>query len=100
MADVQTVKAYSECSKSFGAVTAPEATYELHASSYDEATRMALFFATYHAKHTDECGRVPPTGKATQTHYVYSLTMNDSGKVASMIKIWNASWAMREMGWV
>ncbi len=98
LADVQTVEAYCEWSKSFGTVTAPGATYELHASSYDEATRTALFFATYHAKHTGEGGPVPPTSKATQTHYVYSLTMDDSGKVASMIKIWNASWAMRELG--
>jgi len=26
--------------------------------------------------------------------------MNDEGKIESMTKIWNASWALRELGWM
>jgi len=38
----------------------------------------------------------------TDTHsdYVYVLTMNADNKVERMVKIWNASWALRELGWM
>ena len=28
------------------------------------------------------------------------LKMDDDGKIVSMTKIWNAPWAMRELGWM
>jgi hypothetical protein len=28
------------------------------------------------------------------------LTMNDENKVERMTKVWNAPWAMREVGWM
>ena len=99
LVDLHTVEAYCEWSKGFGTVTAPGATYDLHSSSYDEKTRTALLFGTYHAKHTGDGGPVPPTGKETHTHYVYCITMDESDKVAKMVKIWNAPWAMKELGW-
>ena len=84
----------------FGKTTAPGATYDLHSSSYDEETRTAVFFATFHAKHTGEGGPVPPTHKETHTDYVYILTMNADDKVERMVKVWNAPWAMKELGWM
>ena len=98
--NVTTVEAYCEWIKSFGTVTAPGATYTLNAACYDEERRTALFFATYHATHTGEGGPVPPTNESTNSHYVYSLKMSDNDKVAEMTKIWNAPWAMRELGWI
>ena len=99
MADVKTVEGYCEWAAAFGKVTAPGATYDLHAASWDEGTRTATFFATYLAKHTGEGGPVPPTGKETHSDYVYALTMNSDDKVQSMTKIWNDGWALRELGW-
>ena len=84
----------------FGKTTVPGATYDLHTSSYDESTRTAVFFATFHAKHTGAGGPVPPTNKETNTHYVYLLTMNEDDKVERMTKVWNATWAMKELGWI
>jgi hypothetical protein len=84
----------------FGKNVVPGAHYELHTSAYDETTRTASFFATYHAKHTGEGGPVPPTQKETQSDYVYVLTMDANDKVAKMVKIWNAPWAMKELGWM
>ena len=46
--------------------------------------RIAVFFATYHAKHTGEDGPVPPTQKETHSHYVYALTMNTDNQVEKM----------------
>ena len=100
LAEVTTVEAYCDWMYGLGTVTAPGATYDLHTACYDEATRTAVFFATYHAKHTGEGGPVPPTNKETHSDYVYVLTMNDDNKVAKMTKIWNASWALRELGWM
>ena len=100
LADTHTLEAYSEWMKGFGTITAPGATYDLHTSSYDEGTRSAVFFATYHAKHTGDGGPVPPTNRETHSHYVYVLTMDDNDQVGHMVKIWNAPWAMREIGWI
>jgi len=99
LGDVKTVEGYCDWVTGFGKGTVSGATYDLHASSWDEATRTATFFATYHAKHTGEGGPVPPTNKETHSHYVYALTMNPVDKVQSMIKIWNGHWAMKELGW-
>ena len=73
--------------------------YELHSSSYDEASRTAMFFGTFTASHVGEGGPVPPTQQQTNTDYVYALTMDDEGKVEKMCKIWNAPWALKELGW-
>lgn len=100
LVDITTVQAYCDWMAGFGTVTAPGATYDLHTSGYDEETRTAMFFATYHATHTGDGGPVPPTGKETHSHYVYFLTMNDDDKVEKMLKVWNAPWAMKELGWM
>ena len=96
---ITTIEGYCEWMYGFGTITAPGSHYDLHAASYDEATRTATFFATYHATHSGEGGPVPPTHKQTHSHYVYALTMSANGKVERMVKIWNAGWAMRELGW-
>jgi hypothetical protein len=100
LVEINTVAQYCEWMAAFGNVTAPGSSYTLHASSYDEDSATALFFATFHGRHTGEGGPVPPTGMATNSHYVYALTMDADDKVAKMVKIWNAPWAMRELGWV
>ncbi len=30
----------------------------------------------------------------------HRLTMNGEGKVAKMAKVWNASWTLKELGWM
>ena len=77
----------------------PGCGYDLHSSSYDESTRTAIYFATFIGTHTGEGGPVPPTNKQTNSHYVYVLTMNDNDLVTNMIKVWNAPWALAELGW-
>jgi hypothetical protein len=99
LASIKTVQEYCDWMYGFGTVTAPGATYDLHTSSYDESTRTAVFFATYHARHTGDGGPVAATNRETHSHYVYLLTMNADGKVERMTKVWNAPWAMNELGW-
>ncbi len=100
LAEINTVEGYCEWMKAFGTVTAPGASYELHTAAFDEQRNTATFFATYHATHSGAGGPVEPTGRSTASHYVYVLRMSENGKVAGMTKIWNAPWAMRELGWM
>ena len=99
LVEVTTVEAYSDWMAGFKAV-APNGSYEIHASSFDESTNTALFFATFSGTHTGDAGPVPPTNKTTNSHYVYAMQMNDEGKIANMTKIWNAAWAFKEIGWM
>jgi len=100
LTDIKTVKDYVGWMTGLGTITAPGCTYELHTSAYDEANKTAIFYATFTGTHSGEGGPISPTNKTTNTHYVYVLKMNNEGKIASMTKIWNASWALRELGWM
>ena len=99
MGEVNTVEGYTEFMKLIGGVTLAGATYTLHAESFDENTRTAMFFGTYHATHVGEGAPIPPTKKTTNSHYVYALKMSDNNKVVEMTKIWNDRWCFRELGW-
>lgn len=99
LVDIKTVEDYVNWMTGFCENIAPGGSYELHSSAYDEDAKQAIFFATYTLTHTGEGGPVPPTNKTTNSQYVYILTMNDDGKVGSMQKVWNAPWAMGELGW-
>ena len=99
LADIGTVEAYTEWMAGFVNGVAPDGSYEVHESAFDEGTSTAIFFATFSGTHTADGGPVPPTNKRTNSHYVYSITMGADGKVSSMTKIWNANWALAELGW-
>ena len=99
LVDISTVSDYCDWMAGIANQVAPGCSYDIHAESYDENSNTALFFATFTGTHTGEGGPVPPTNKETNSHYVYALRMNDEGKVSSMTKVWNASWALRELGW-
>jgi len=100
LTEIKTVKDYVGWITGFGTITVPGCSYELHVSAYDEANMTAIFYATFTGTHSGEGGPIPPTNKTTNTHYVYALKMNNEGKIVSMTKIWNASWALSELGWM
>jgi len=100
LVDIHTVEAYSEWMKGLGEGPLKGCVYEIHGSSYDEANKMAIFYATLTGSHVGEGGPVPPTNKEAVADYVYALRMNDDGKVVNMYKVWNAPWTLAELGWV
>jgi hypothetical protein len=100
LVEITKVKDYVDWMAGLGNITMPGCSYEIEAAAYDEEKNTALFFATFKGTHSGEGGPVPPTNKTTHSHYVYSLKMDGDGKIASMTKIWNASWALREIGWM
>jgi len=100
LVEVATVKDYVNWMAGLGTITAPGCSYAIHASAYDAVNNVALFYATFTGTHTGDGGPVPPTNKTTNSQYAYALTMNAEGKVSSMSKVWNSSWALRELGWM
>jgi hypothetical protein len=78
----------------------PDGHYQLHTSAWDEESRAATFFATFRGSHTGEGGPVPPTNHEMNSHYVFVMLMNDDDRVAKVYKIWNAAWALEQLGWV
>ena len=98
--EVEDIKSYVEWMAGLATITMPGCSYELHTSAFDEANKTAIFYATFKGTHSGEGGPIPPTNQTTNSHYVYVLKMNDEDKVESMTKIWNSSWALRELGWM
>ncbi|HEX3350011.1 MAG TPA: ester cyclase [Acetobacteraceae bacterium] len=76
----------------------PDGRYDLKSFAIDEARKNVSVFATFHATHTGEGGPCPPTGKSTATDYVYVMHF-DGDKIKHMTKVWNAGYAMKELGW-
>src|SRR5262249_43420387 len=64
----------------------------------DHERKNVSAYAVFSGTHSGDGGPVPPTGKSTSTDYVYVMEF-ENGKISHMTKIWNAGWAMRELGW-
>ncbi len=99
LVEIDTVEGYSEWMAGLGNNVLPGCSYKLHSSSYDDSTRTALFFATFTGTHSGDGGPVPPTNKQTNTDYVYVLMLDENDLISSMVKVWNAPWALAELGW-
>jgi len=98
LASVKTLEAYADWMK--GLLTfMPDARYEVKSFATDEARRNVSAYGVFSATHTGEGGPCPPTGKSTTTDYVYVMQF-DGDRISHMTKIWNAPWAMKELGWM
>jgi hypothetical protein len=100
LTDITKVEDYVNWMAGLVTITMPICSYKIHVSAYDEKNNTAIFFATFTGTHSGDGGPIPPSNKTTNTDYVYAIKMDDDGKVESMTKIWNSSWAMRELGWM
>jgi predicted ester cyclase len=97
LADVKTLEGYAEWMK--GLLTfVPDGRYSLKSFATDPTTNSVCAYAVFSGTHTGEGGPVAPTGKSTDSDYVYVMEF-DGDKIRHMTKIWNAGWAMRELGW-
>ena len=98
LAEVKTLAAY--CDWMAGLLTiVPDGSYEIKAFATDEDRNTVLDFGVFSGTHTGEGGPVPPTGKRTRSDYVYAMEFAANGKIRHMTKIWNAGWAVKELGW-
>jgi predicted ester cyclase len=97
LAETRTLQAYTNWMKGLLGFM-PDGRYELRSFAVDDERRNVSAFAVFSATHTGQGGPCPPTGKSTKTDYVYVMEF-DGDKIRHMTKIWNAGWAMRELGW-
>jgi len=100
IAEISTVLDYCDWMQGLGNGPLAGCSYKVINSSFDASTSTALFFAVFTGKHVGDGGPVPPTGKQAASHYVYAITIDEDDKVSSMVKIWNAPWALKELGWM
>jgi predicted ester cyclase len=97
LAEVRSLQAYADWMKGLLSFM-PDGRYDLKSFATDEARRNVCAYAVFHATHTGQGGPCPPTGKSTSTDYVYVMQF-EGDRIKHMTKIWNAPWAMRELGW-
>jgi len=97
LADISTLEGYADWMKGvLGPL--PDARYELRSFATDPDRNNVSAYAVFSATHTGDGGPVPPTGKSTSSDYVYVMDFED-GKIRHMTKIWNASLALKDLGW-
>ena len=97
LAGVDTLEGYTNWVK--GLFTPmPDNRYEVRSFAVDEVRRNVVAAAVFRGTHTGAGGPVPPTGKRTETDYVYVMQF-DGDKIQHMTKIWNDGFALEQLGW-
>lgn len=97
LAGVRTLQEYSDWMK--GLLTfMPDGRYVVKSFATDDDNNSVCAYGVFSATHTEQGGPCPPTGKSTTTDYVYVMEFAGN-KIRHMTKIWNAGWAMKELGW-
>jgi predicted ester cyclase len=97
LADMRTLQQYTDWMKALIGFM-PDGRYELKSFATDTERHNVCVYAVFSGTHSGPGGPCPPTGKSTNTDYVYVMDF-ESGKIRHMTKIWNSSWAIRELGW-
>jgi predicted ester cyclase len=97
LANVRTLREYTEWMEGL-LIFMPDGRYTVKSFATDEARLNVSAYGVFEATHTGEGGPCPPTGKRTTTDYVYVMEFAGD-KIRHMTKIWNAGWAMKELGW-
>ena len=77
----------------------PDGTASIKSFASDPRSGSVCVYAVFSGTHSGEGGPLPPTGKHTSSDYVYVMEFTD-GKISHLTKVWNAGWAMRELGWM
>lgn len=97
LADIKTLAQYSDWMK--GLLTfIPDGRYVVKSFATDDDRKSVCAFGVFSGTHSGQGGPHPPTGKSTNTDYVYVMEF-EGDKIRHMTKIWNAGWAMRDLGW-
>ena len=93
-----TLEQYADWMKGLLAIL-PDGKYEVRSFAVDEERKNVSAWGVFSGTHTGEGGPTPPTGRHLKgSDYVYVMEF-DGDKIKHMTKIWNAGWAMKELGW-
>ena len=98
LADMQHLHQYADWLK--GLLTfMSDVRYEVKSFASDDARNNVCAYGVFSMTHTGEGGPCPPTGRSTNTDYVYVMEF-EGDKIRHMTKIWHAGLAMKDLGWV
>ena len=97
LAGVRTLRDYADWMQGLLSFM-PDGSYVVQSFATDMERNSVCAYGVFHATHTGEGGPCPPTGKSTTTDYVYVMQF-EGDRIRHMTKIWNAGWAMKELGW-
>ncbi len=98
LADVHTLQQYTEWMKGLLAFM-PDGRYAIKSFAADEERNNVSAYGVFSGTHTGQGGPCPPTGKHVSSDYVYVMEF-EGDKIRHMTKIWNAGFAMKELGWM
>ena len=76
----------------------PDGHYELRFFGVDESRNTAAAYAVFHGTQTGPGGPGAPTGKSVSADYVYAMTF-EGDRIICMIKIWNDTISLQQLGW-
>lgn len=97
LADIRTLSEYTDWMRDLlGFVTGTD--YEVRSLAVDEDRDSVAAFGVFRGTHTGDGGPVPPTGKSVETEYVYVMEF-EGDRIRHMTKIWNAPFALEQLGW-
>lgn len=97
LASLHTLQEYTDWMK-WLLTPLPDGHYVVKSFATDTERNNVCAFGVFSGTHTGEGGPCPPTGKRTNTDYVYVMEF-DGDKIRHMTKIWNSGWALKELGW-
>ena len=97
LSDFKTLKDYTNWMRGITAIL-PDAKYDLKSFAVDDVRHNVIAYAVFVGTHTGNGGPLPPTGRRAMTDYVYVMQFTGD-KISHMTKIWNAPWALRQLGW-
>jgi predicted ester cyclase len=95
--DVKTLHQYADWMKGLMMIM-PDGRYDLKSFATDDERKNVSAYAVFLGTHTGQGGPCAPTGKSVKSDYVYVMQFHGD-KIWHMTKIWNAGFAMKELGW-
>jgi ketosteroid isomerase-like protein len=96
LADVKTLRDYTDWMKGLLTVLT-DGRYAVKSFATDAERNNVCAYGVFTGTHLAG-GPCAPTGKTTNTDYVYVMQFAE-GKIVHMTKIWHAGLALKELGW-
>jgi predicted ester cyclase len=97
LADIRTLRDYAGWMQGLMKLL-PDGRYEVTSFATDTRRNNVSACAVFSGTHTGEGGPCAPTGKTVASDYVYVMEF-DGDRIRHMTKIWNAGWALKQLGW-
>ena len=97
LSGISTLEGYCDWMKNLF-TPVPDGHYELRFFGVDESRNTVAAYAVFQGTQTGPGGPVPPTGKSVAADYVYAMKF-EGDRIVSMIKIWNDTISMQQLGW-